>query len=525
MSSDAPFTLRDFLTAARVSNPASFGQYLEMAFTPRQDQIVGLNRSLYHNRFGLFDDPGCGKTVQIQAKAMQLISEGNKVLLLMPPVLLGQFVESLCETFTNPERYFNWHVLTEGPAHRETLIQLWEKQGWPEMLLMSYEMYYGVLGKRPKGEKKRPATAWMLRENYRIIECDEGHKLCGHDTLLHDQITWHLGEVDESMIGISTGTPMPTSPLSAYGLIALLNPGAYSNFGQFERLHAIYKRIRLKEPRVYGNKKIEWINKLDGFKGQELIRQNLYAHGRRVIKEQVLSLSEPIIREVPVVLGQDHMRLYKRLEKERILEYQGQIIAGGINDQRLRQALLRIVTNPEAFAGKPIYNAVLESLTALIESHGNAMPLEDGFPNKVIIFCNLRATAGWLMEVFKKLGFNPVKLNGDTPNKETARKQFMEDPTCRILVANPESAGFGLNFQSVCRTTIFAEPTAIPGDFKQAMERIYRGGQKGVCFVYILRASGTIAPRATKEMLNRMAEINKVNRDSVILSTYFKRAA
>ena len=93
------------------------------------------------------------------------------------------------------------------------------------------------------------------------------------------------------------------------------------------------------------------------------------------------------------------------------------------------------------------------------------------------------------------------------------------------MIANPESAGYGLNFQHVSRMCIFAEPTSVPGEFKQAMERIYRNGQEGFVQVYILRASGTIAPRATKEMLNRAHEINKVNRDSVIFSTFFKRAA
>ena len=468
----------------------------------------------------------CGKTVQMQAQAMQMIAEGNKVMMLMPPVLLGQFVESLCETFTEPYRYFNWHVLNQGPAPREVLFERWEREGWPELLLMSYEMFV-LLTRVPKGQRGRPKVAHPLRENYRVVTCDEGHKLCGHDTHLHNSLSWHCGEVDESMLTIATGTPMPTTPLNAYGLIELLNPGAYSNYNQFERLHAIYKKIRLKEPRMYGKKKVEWISKLDGFRGQEHIRKHLYLYGRRVIKEQVLSLKEPTIREVPVVLGDDHLRLYKRLEKERILEFQGQIIAGGINDQRLRQALLRIVTNPEAFVapGKKIYNAVLETVLNLVESHGNGMPLveDPSFPNKVILFCNLRATAAWLQKVMAE--FNPIVLNGDTPDKDRARKAFNDDPDCRMLIANPESAGFGLNFQKVSRLAIFVEPTAIPGEFKQAMERIYRQGQEGVAEVYILRASGTIAPLATKEMLNRVEEINRVNRDSVVLSTYFKRTA
>lgn len=520
-----PYTLENYLTEAKVVQPASFARFLEMRFTPRADQVVGLNRMLANTRFGLFDDPGCGKTIQLQAKAFQLIFEGNKVLALMPPVLLGQFVESMCEDFTGPERYISWHVLTQGPKKREELYQVWEQKGWPDLLLMSYEMYV-MLMRVPKGERRRHWVAHALRENYRVIDCDEGHKLCGHNTYLHHSLDWHAGELDESMLTIATGTPMPTTPLNAYGLIHLLNPGAYASYHQFERKHAIYKKIRLREPRMTrSGKAIKVLNKLDGFKGQEEIRRALYANGRRVIKEQVMDLKEPQIIEVPVVLGDAHMRLYKQLEKERILEYQGEIIAGGISEQRLRQALLRIVTNPEAFMpeGKTIYNAVLDMTLELIAGHNGAMPLEDGFPNKIIVFCNLRATAAWLKKALAN--FNPVVLNGDTPDKNRARKEFTENDNCRILIANPESAGFGLNFQHVSCTNIFVEPTSVPGEFKQAMERTYRGGQMRVVQTYILRASGTIAPRATKEMLERTHEINKVNRDSVILSSYFMRAA
>lgn len=685
MSSN-PYTLHDYLVEAKVDQPAAFAKFMPMAFTPRPDQVVGLNRMLSNYRFGLFDDPGCvsadteylspagwkrideydgglvaqynqattdygfvqperyvrepcelmihwksphidqmispdhdvaivewhmgrtvkqsaghlysrwklakgrggakswlgaiytivqedgefqcrslftdaeltlvnnpegfkycftvpsgllvlrrngkvivtgncGKTIQLQAKEMQLISQGNKCLLLMPPVLLGQYVESLCESFQEPERYISWHVLQEGPKQREVLYKLWNATEWPQLLLMSYELFV-ILTRVPKGERKRPELAWILREQYRVVDCDEAHKLCAATTQLHPLLDWHCGEVGESSLALATGTPMPTTPLNAYGLIHLLNPEAYRDFNQFERLHAIYKQIKLKQPRKLNNgREMKFMRILDGFRGQEQIRKHLYRFGRRVIKEKVLSLKEPQIIEVPVVLGKDHMTLYRKLEKERIIEYEGQIIAGGIQEQRLRQALLRIVTNPEAFMpeGKKISNNVLATTLNLIESHNNAMPLEDGFPNKVIIFCNLRATCAWLGDVFRE-SHGAVVLNGATTDKDGVRRAFLNDPKCRILIANPESAGYGLNFQGVSSTVIYVEPTSVPGDFKQSMERVYRGGQKYVCQVYVLRASGTIAPKATKDMLDRMHEINKVNRDEVILSTYMRRA-
>lgn len=518
------YTLDHYLREAGVPKPAAWAKNLDMAFTPRPDQVVGLNRKLFNPRFGLFDDPGTGKTVQIQASSMQLVAEGNKVLLLMPPVLLGQFAESLMTTFRGVENYLSWHVVTEGPAKREQLYERWSKTDeWPDLLLASYEMFVAMT-RIPKGSKGRPWIAHALREVYRIVDCDEGHKLCGHDTILHNLLDWHCGEVDESMLCISTGTPMPLTPLNAYGLIHLLQPRAYRDYNQFERMHAVFKRIRLAEPRrTKTEKEVEWVTVLDGFRDLEGIRKHLYASGRRVIKEQVLDLKEPQIIEQTVILGADHLRLYKRLEKERIIEWKGQIVAGGMNEQRLRQALLRIVTNPEAFMaeGVKIYNAVLDMTLEIIEGHNDAQPLEDGFPNKILVFCNLRDTARFLKGALAK--YNPVVINGETTDKEAARKTFLYDDSCRMAICNPESAGFGLNFQGVSCTNIFVEPTSSPGEFKQAMERVYRNLQKYVVQTYILRAKGTIAPKATAMMLERTDYINEVNQDEVILSNYYRR--
>ena len=54
-----PYTLNDYLRAAGVPKPAPFASKLVMPWQPRHDQVVGLNRMLANNRFGLFDDPGC----------------------------------------------------------------------------------------------------------------------------------------------------------------------------------------------------------------------------------------------------------------------------------------------------------------------------------------------------------------------------------------------------------------------------------------------------------------------------------
>ena len=520
MKTSDDYTLADFLAEAKMPGPYGFCEKIKLSMVPRAHQVVGLNRMLANSRFGLFDDPGTGKTFPLQAKAAYLASQGMKTMVLMPPILLGQYAQTLQESFDSPERFISWHVLQESPAKREELYKQWDQEGWPDLLLLTYELFTHITKLR-KGEKRRNWLAWKLRETYTVVDCDEAHALCGATTDKHETLQWHLGDESESMLTLATGTPMPNNPLNAYGLIHFLQPKAYKDFNQFARLHGVYETIHLKEPIITKKgKEIRTRDILSGYQKLDEIRRHLYARGRRVIKEQVLSLKEPQIIEVPVNLSQEHMAVYKKLERERIIELDGEIIAGGLQAQQVRQGLLRIVTNPEAFCpeGTKIQNNVVGQIKNIIQTNNNALPTDEGFPNKIIIFCNLRATARFLAEKLQDYGAEI--LNGETSNKEKVRQKFLTDPACRVLVANPESAGVGLNFQHISCVAIFAEPTSVPGEFKQAMERIWRSGQEWVCLVYILRAIGTIAPMATRLMLEKAEDVNKVNRDQVLFSTY-----
>ena len=136
------------------------------------------------------------------------------------------------------------------------------------------------------------------------------------------------------------------------------------------------------------------------------------------------------------------------------------------------------------------------------------IPLEE---TKVILFANYKESVKQLAKRYEK--YNPAILNGDVSNPEAQKNKFLKDPTCRMLVANPESAGVGLNLQSVCYNAIFVEPTGIPGDFKQALERIFRTGQKFQVNCWILKAMETISPNAIKNMYLREGAIRAMNRD------------
>ena len=495
------YTLNDYYKESGVQLDVPFAQYCQMAFKPRQDQVVALNQSLVKLRYGNYSEPGTGKTVASQAYAAYWIAEGNRVLVTMPPALLYQFEESFKKTFKGIEKYIRFHVLDEPPKKRTKLLQEWQLTDFPQVLLMSYQMFSRVYKD--------------YEPYYDVLISDEAHALKNPGAKIHKQVKDFLGERDEKAFLAMTGTPIPNELVDAYGLVSLTNPKAYRTFKHFESRHCLYKRIRLKQPkRTKAGRMISHIQILDRYINIEEVNEHLYKNGMRVLKRDVLDIEKPTIIEVPVRLHSSHKTLYDRLVRERMLEIGDEVITA-LQEQGLRQKILQIVTCPHFFVepGTKIKNEVLNTADTLLDGIGLSQ-------TKAVIFANYQQTVESLAERYKK--HNPAVVYGKSKSAEEQRKKFIEDDSCRLLIANPISAGFGLDgLQHVAHSMIFVEPTGVPGTFRQAVDRLVRNGQKNPVTVYILKALKTVSPKATEEMRRKEGTIRTVYADRESLLDYF----
>ena len=77
-------------------------------------------------------------------------------------------------------------------------------------------------------------------------------------------------------------------------------------------------------------------------------------------------------------------------------------------------------------------------------------------------------------------------------NSNKSIKRFMEDEGCRILVAQPMSAGMGLEPQHVCWENLFVEHSTVPIHFVQSVGRTDRKGQKHMPTMRVAVANETI---------------------------------
>ena len=495
------YTLADFYSDAGVREEIHFAKHIEVELRdaegnlckPRPDQIVGLNKCLRNERFGLFDEPGTGKTVISQAYALFYIAQGNKCLVVMPPILLTQFEESFKTTFVNSEKFMDLHILDDDPAKRAKLFEKWDASKWPEIICVSYQMFYKLY-------------QFLGGKGYDVLINDEAHVLANPESGLWKRVQQYLGKEGEKAFLMMTGTPIKNELTDAYGLIELMTPGTYFDYKQFERRHCEYMKIKLKTPKVMkSGKKQNHFYKLIGYKNKKELQDNLYKKARRITKDQVMTLPEPTIIPFPIRLSPAHQTLYTKLAKERIIEIGSEVITA-IQDQKLRQAMLQIITDPLTYMpeGSTIDNSVFVACRQLLDT-------VDITRTKMIFFANYKSSCRALAKEFADL--NPAVLNGETVNPEKEKQKFLKDDTCRLLIANVESAGVGLNLQYVCHNAVFVEPTGVPGSFKQAAERIFRGGQIHRVNIWILKVLSTVSPAAIDNMLRKEDHIQSINRD------------
>lgn len=499
------YTLNDYYRESGVQLDVPFAQYCEMKFSPREDQVVALNQSLVKARYGNYSEPGVGKTVAAQAYAAYWIAEGNRVLVTMPPALLYQFEESFKDTFKGIDRYISFHILDEAPKKRAKLLETWHREGFPQVLLMSYRMF--------------SRTYKDYAVDYDVLISDEAHSLKNSGTKLHKQVKEFLGAWGDKAFLAMTGTPIPNELVDAYGLVSLTNPEAYRTFKYFEAKHCVYKTIRLRQPkRTKSGRMIYQVKVLDRYVNVEDVNQHLYKNGMRVLKRDVLEIEKPTIIEVPVHLDRAHKKLYDTLVRERMLEVGDEVITA-LQEQGLRQKMLQIVTCPHFFVAPEveIKNEILNTADTILDGIGLSR-------TKVVIFANYQQTVESLAERYEK--HNPAVVYGKSKSAEEQRKKFIGDDTCRLLIANPISAGVGLDgLQHVSHHMIFVEPTGVPGTFRQAVDRLVRNGQKEPVVVYVLKALKTLAPKATEEMRRKEGTIRTIYADRESLLDYFRTDA
>lgn len=479
-------TVADVLSSAGVKNIEPFGN-LRMPFALKPHQIRGLNKALTTDRSGLFFEARTGKTICFQLAAIYCANYGVRSIILMPPILFDQFLESWEEIEGDKPPI---HVMQQGPAARDRAMQKQAKDdSWPDIQVMTKEIFKKVWGR-------------LKQHGYQQLIFDESHLGLMKDITEVYKAVKGFCEGEGQRLILSTGTPIPSGIEGAYPAISLINSPAYFDEAHFYRLHVEMTKIKSKNRR--GQDVL--IDVPGGYKDLGRLHANLYKNAVRATKREVLDMAAPNVQVVPFSLSPAHLKMYQTLMKQRVLEI-GEKMISAIQAQKLRHLALQMVTSPDSYSEKKVKNRVTEGLEQLLHSAG----IDKG--EKVFVCANYIQSVETVAAALKK--YNPATVygpNGPAKNA-TEVKRFQTDRGCQVLVANPQAGGVGLKLGHVCTTVIFAEPVGSPGAFDQALSRVILEGQKNPVVCYVMKIVGTISPKAIDKMRERNVQIKQANRD------------
>ena len=273
---------------------------------------------------------------------------------------------------------------------------------------------------------------------------------------------------DDTWLWMMTGTPAAQSPLDAFGLAKLINPGAVPRyFGSF-RDQVMMKITQFK-----------WIAKPDA---TETV-YNALQPAIRFTKDQCLDLPDMTYVKRQVELTRQQKKYYNELKNRLVMEAAGEEVTAA-NAAIVMNKLLQI-------SAGAVYTDDGSTLEFDIKNRYNVLKeVIDESSQKVLVFVPFRHTIDVLVGKLRKDGFTTEVIRGDVPATKRTEifKRFQETPDPKILVIQPQSAAHGVTL-TAANTVVWWGPTSSLETYAQAYARVHRSGQKHPCTVVQLQGS------------------------------------
>jgi hypothetical protein len=432
-------------------------------------QVEDIGTLIQWDRVGAFLPVGSGKTVIATLVALAWADDIRVVVL--PPILVKQWVKWLhsIDSAGNAVAY-------KGTVKERNAIDLSKSRWW----VMSYGIFKNDMPRLTR-EAHGKSVALIV---------DEAQNIKNAKSKIF--IACERFAAGQRLIEMS-GTEL-NSPADAYAHIKIKTPGVYSSYGQFERIH-VGKRDFFEKP-------LEWAN-------LDLLNTNLYLQAVQRTKEEVHA-HVPEARYMPLEYELDpkHLALYNKLCDEQVLELEGGGKVDGTTQQNLYNFSQQIILNWAHFADDPtVRPAAFDLIDSLIEQ--SSFGTQHG-PKKFIVWTWFIESNDVVSAYLRSLYPGRVVQAYGPGDSQKAVDAFMEDPETWWLVANPGSAGAGLNPQYICYNSLFLEIPTRTIAFRQSAGRIDREGQTENANIWLAIASGTIQEHLYKNLLTNDALVQKV---------------
>lgn len=426
-----------------------------MEYKPHKYQEYATKRIIQDPYIGLFLEMGLGKTVATLTAIDLLLNdyfEVNKVLVIAPLRVADD---------TWPREVQKWDHL----QHLRISKILGSVEQRRRALRAEADIYI----------INRENVAWLVRELgsdwfFDMVVIDELSSFKNHQSQRFRALR-RVRPFIKRLVGL-TGTPAPNGLIDLWPQIYLLDQGE-----RLGKTITAYRDRYFVPGKRSGHIVYEWKQKEEA---ERRIYEAIADITVSMKAEDWLDLPLKIERTVPVKLSEKTWALYRKLERDLLLEYEDADVVAS-TAAVLSNKLLQLASGAvydEMRGVKKIHDEKLDALEDIVEA-ANGKP--------VLVFYNYQHSLERIQDRFPEA---KTLRKGKAGSEDIAAWNNDEIP---ILLLHPKSAGHGLNLQeSSCQTVVWFDQVWSLEEYMQANARVHRQGQTKNIVVLRLVAEGTL---------------------------------
>lgn len=425
---------------------------ISVKYIPHDYQKYATEKILELPACGLFLEMGLGKTVSTLTAVNELIYdrfEVSKVLVIAPKRVAE-------DTWTS------------------------EAEKWDHLQHLTFSKILGTAKQREEALKTDADIYLINRENVTWL-VDKLGKKWPFDMIVVDELSSFKSNqakrfkslrvvrpLSQRFVGL-TGTPAPNGLMDLWPQVYLMDRG--------ERLGKTITGYR--DRYFYPGKRngftvFSWEPK-EG--AQEAIEKKISDICVSMKAEDYLKMPDRIVNDISIQMSLEEKKKYEELEKEKLLELDGQEItalsAAAVWGKLLQMANGAVYDDDGNVA--VLHERKLDALEDILDA-------ACGHP--VLVFYSFKHDYDRLMERFQK--WKPKTLRGSNDIKEWNSGKIP------LLLAQPASMGHGLNIQAGGHIIVWFGLNPSLELYQQANARLYRQGQKETVIIHRLITKGTI---------------------------------
>jgi SNF2 family DNA or RNA helicase len=423
-----------------------------------EHQKIAVERAKVMDHFGLFFEPGLGKTFSTISILRNKFNEHKKIFktLIVAPIIVVQNWKEEWAKFSQVPASQVVMLLGTGKQRIHALEAARGRYNEQVIAITNYEALVSINGLFEYLYAWRPDVV-VLDESQRVKNPSSKRtkaaiKLCDNARFKY----------------ILSGTPVLNSPMDIFSQYRCLDGGETfgKNFFIFRATYFWDKNSGMPKASYFPL----WVPRADT---SEKLNALIYTKAMRAVKSECLDLPPFIKKRIYVELSSEQRRLYKEMADDFIAFLNNKTCTAQLAITKMIR-LMQILTGFIALEGETHLLKQTPREDALAEL------LEDLAPNhKVIVWCVFQQNYAQVRRVCEKLGISYVEGHGQIPTKEKYANlvRFDSDDTCRVLIANPRALGIGVNILCASVSIYFSRSHSLEDDIQSAA-RNYRGGSE-----------------------------------------------